>query len=184
MRAAVLALIVVLLTGPTDPAHASTEEAWAALRAGGAVALIRHARAPGTGDPPGFRLGDCATQRNLSDEGRRQAAELGALFTARGVPVGRVLSSGWCRADETARLAFGGAERWAPLDSFFADRTEAEPRTAALREAVAAWAGPGTLVLVTHQVNVTGLTGIVPREGEVVVVRPHDGRVAVVGRVP
>jgi phosphohistidine phosphatase SixA len=184
MRAAVLALIVVLLTGPAAPAHASAEEAWAALRAGGAVALIRHARAPGTGDPPGFRLGDCATQRNLSDEGRRQAAELGALFTARGVPVGRVLSSGWCRADETARLAFGRAERWAPLDSFFADRTEADPRTAALREAVKAWAGPGTLVLVTHQVNVTALTGIVPREGEVVVVRPQGDRVAVVGRVP
>jgi phosphohistidine phosphatase SixA len=183
MTRALLVLLVVLLLGPSA-ASASPDAAWTALREGGAVALIRHARAPGTGDPPGFRLGDCATQRNLSDEGRRQAVELGRLFADRGVPVGRVLTSGWCRADETARLAFGAADRWPALDSFFADRAEAEPRTSALREAVAAWAGPGTLILVTHQVNITALTGIVPREGEVVVLAVRDGGFTVVGRVP
>jgi phosphohistidine phosphatase SixA len=183
MPRALLALLVALLVGPPT-ASASPEAAWTALREGGAVALIRHARAPGTGDPAGFRLGDCATQRNLSDEGRRQAVDLGRLFADRGVPVGRVLTSGWCRAGETARLAFGTADRWPPLDSVFSDRAEAGPRTAALREAVGAWAGPGTLVLVTHQVNITALTGIVPREGEVVVLAVRDGGFTVVGRVP
>lgn len=179
-----LAVILVLCAVAPAAARATTDAAWAALREGGAVALIRHARAPGTGDPPGFRPDDCATQRNLSDEGRDQARRLGRTFADRGIVVARVLTSGWCRAAETARLAFGTAERWPPLDSFFADRAEADGRTRALHAAVAEWTGPGVLVLVTHQVNITGLTGIVPREGEVVVVRSQDGVPVVVGRVP
>ncbi|GJD48556.1 hypothetical protein OPKNFCMD_1278 [Methylobacterium crusticola] len=160
------------------------EAAWAALRADGAVAILRHARAPGGGDPPGFRLGDCTTQRNLADEGRAQARRIGAAFRARGVAVGRVLSSRWCRALETARLAFGEATREEPtLDSFFSDQAAAEPQTRAVREILAGWRGSGALVLVTHQVNVTALTGAVPAEGEVLVLRPGPGGAAVVGRL-
>jgi phosphohistidine phosphatase SixA len=147
------------------PARA-TEAAWDALRAGGTVALIRHALAPGTGDPPGFVLEDCATQRNLSDEGRAQAARLGEAFRAHGVAVDRVLSSGWCRCLDTAVLAFGAAEAWAPLHSFFGDAGTGSAQTAEVRAGVAAWAGPGALVLVTHQVDITALTGIVPDSGE------------------
>ncbi|MBI5258081.1 MAG: histidine phosphatase family protein [Burkholderiales bacterium] len=87
-------------------------------QAGGGVLMLRHALAPGTFDPPGFRLGDCATQRNLDDEGRRQARHLGAWCAAHKLRPTRVRSSPWCRCLETATLAFGDrAEPWAALGS-------------------------------------------------------------------
>ena len=90
---------------------------WQTLRAGGVVAVLRHARAPGAGDPPAFKLGDCATQRNLSGEGREQARRIGAQFVAYGIVVGRVLSSEWCRCLETARIAFAHPiEHFPPLN--------------------------------------------------------------------
>lgn len=175
-----LALLMFAFAGPAS----ATEAAWESLRAGGTVALIRHARAPGTGDPPGFRLEDCSTQRNLSDEGRAQARRLGDTLQSRGVTVARALSSRWCRALDTARLAFGNTMLpFAPLDSFFGDRkTEAE-QTRAVREDIARWQGPGVLALVTHQVNITALTGIFPAEGEMIVLRPRADGFDVVGRI-
>ena len=155
----------------------------AALRQPGAVALIRHARAPGTGDPAGFRLGDCATQRNLSDEGRAQARRLGEALRSRGIAVSRVLSSEWCRTRDTAMLAFGAAEAFTALNSFFSDRTDEPAQSDAARATIGAWRGDGVLMMVTHQVNITALTGIVLREGEIVVVRGRDGRVVVEGRI-
>lgn len=162
---------------------AAQDAAWEALKTDGAVAILRHARAPGTGDPPGFRLEDCATQRNLSEEGRAQARRIGAAFRREGVRVGAVLASRWCRGLDTARLAFGEATPFPPLDSFFAAGDRAA-QTAALRERIGAWRGPGALVLVTHQVNITALTEVFPAEGEVLALRRRaDGEIAVVGRV-
>ena len=89
----------------------------ARLREGGVVIAFRHARAPGTFDPPGFRLGDCRTQRNLDDEGRAQARRIGAWFDARGLKPARLRSSPWCRCLETATLAFGRPEAWPALAS-------------------------------------------------------------------
>src|SRR5688572_11503466 len=160
--------------------------AWDALEAGGHVALIRHADAPGTGDPPSFELGDCSTQRNLSAGGQAQAARLGAAFRTNGVTVDQVLSSGWCRCIETATIAFGTAEVWPPLHSFFRDAGTEAAQTAEVRARVAAWEGPGTLVLVTHQVNITALTDIFPAAGEIVVLAPAGERgfgFSIVGRV-
>ena len=160
--------------------------AWDALREGGRVALIRHADAPGTGDPPNFVLEDCSTQRNLSEGGKAQAARLGAAFRANGVSVGQVLTSGWCRCIETATIAFGTAEVWPALHSFFRDAGTEAAQTAEVRARVAAWGGPGTLVLVTHQVNVTALTDIFPAAGEVIVLAPEAERgfgFSIVGRV-
>jgi phosphohistidine phosphatase SixA len=169
------------------PAQANeAEAAWGALRAGGKLVLIRHALAPGTGDPPGFVLEDCATQRNLSDEGRAQAARIGEAFRANGVAVDRVLSSGWCRCSETAVLAFGAVEVWPPLHSFFQDSSSGPAQTAEVGAAVAAWAGPGTLVMVTHQVNITALTGVFPGSGEVIALEPapdQSAGFAIVGRL-
>jgi len=179
-----VALVIITLTGWAHTAWAS-EEAWRALRQGGTVALFRHARAPGTGDPANFRLHDCSTQRNLSDEGRRQAQRIGDQFRARQVPVERVLSSRWCRALDTARLAFGAsAQPSAPLDSFFSERDQEPAQTQALRQIIEDWRSTGVLVLVTHQVNITALTGIFPSEGEMLVLRPRaDSRFDVIGRV-
>jgi phosphohistidine phosphatase SixA len=170
------ALAVATLFFPLDrsaTAGAQTmETGWDALRAGGRVALIRHALAPGTGDPANFVLDDCATQRNLSDEGQGQSARIGDAFRANGVTVDQVLSSGWCRCVDTAVLAFGAAEVWPPLNSFFRDGSTEPAQTAEVRARVAAWAGSGTLVMVTHQVNITALIGIFPGSGEVIVLDP------------
>jgi phosphohistidine phosphatase SixA len=180
-RCAALLLILLASAGPAP----ASDAAWEALRQGGAVALLRHARAPGTGDPPGFRLEDCATQRNLSAEGREQARRIGEAFRERGLRVARVLSSRWCRALDTARLGFGdAAEPFPSLDSFFGDRATEAAQTRAIRDLVSGWRGEGgILALVTHQVNVTALTGLFPSEGEVLVLRPKGDGFEVVGRV-
>ena len=173
------------LAGRASAALEAAGSAWDALREGGRVALIRHADAPGTGDPPSFVLEDCSTQRNLSEGGKAQAARLGAAFRANGVSVDQVLTSGWCRCIETATIAFGTAEVWPPLHSFFQDTGTEEAQTDEVRARVAAWGGPGTLVLVTHQVNITALTDIFPAAGEIIVLAPSErgSGFSIVGRV-
>lgn len=171
------------------PAARAADEAWAALARGGHAALMRHAETvPGTGDPPGFRLEDCGTQRNLSEAGRRQAARLGEAFRARGVRVGRVLSSQWCRCLDTGTMMGLGPVEAAPaaLNSFFAGQGSAQAATAALRALLAGLPREGPIaVLVTHQVNVTALTGVFPAMGETLVLRlDGEGRFPVVGRIP
>ena len=167
------------------PALAS-DAVWEGLRGGGHVVLIRHAATePGVGDPPGFRLEDCATQRNLSEAGRAEARRIGAVFRQRGIPVQRVLSSRWCRCLETAQLAFDRVEPWPALDSFFANRSREHEQTRAVRALVAEPFTGGNLILVTHQVNITALTGIVPAPGEIVVLAPKPGGATeIVGRLP
>ena len=161
------------------------EDSWAALRRGGHVAIMRHALAPGTGDPPGFRLDDCATQRNLSAAGRTQASRVGAAFRAHDVRPTRVLSSRWCRCLETARLLdLGEVEPFAPLDSFYEDRAAGPAQTEQALAALLDLPPTETWVLVTHQVNVTALTGVYPRSGQVVVARAGPGGLSVLGRLP
>jgi len=153
-----------------------SEEAWAALLKGGHVALIRHGNAPPGygGDPPGFKIDDCKTQRNLDEQGRGEARALGQAFRNRGVRVDRILSSPWCRCLETARLMAVGAveESWALVP----DRDPSSPvRLLELKQIVSAWRGPGTLVLVTHAFTVRALLGFLPIQGETVVLRPGTG---------
>lgn len=185
-------LLTLVLAWPATPGAAAGGAAEAALlaqlREGGHVLLVRHAATvPGTGDPPGFRLDDCATQRNLSDAGRAEARRLGEHLRAAGIPVAEVRSSAWCRSLDTARLAFEPdltVQHWAPLDSFFRGQGDADSQTRAARTEAARVPGDANWVWVTHQVNITALTGIHPAMGEVVVVRPAvagDG-VTVVGR--
>lgn len=147
--------------------------------------VMRHATTePGIGDPPGFRLDGCATQRNLSEAGREEARRIGAAFRARGIPIGRVLSSRWCRCLETAGLAFGTVEPWPPLDSFFDDRSRGGDQTRAVRHVVGGRAAKGNLILVTHQVNIRALTGLFPAPGEMIILMPQgDGSFRVAGRL-
>lgn len=147
-------------------------------------AILRHAIAPGTGDPPDFTLGDCTTQRNLDARGRDQARAIGTAFRDAGIAVDRVLTSQWCRSAETAELLdLGEVREEAALNSFFADRSTRAAQTAATRALLAALPAQETAVLVSHQVNITALTGVYPRSGEVVILRiGDDGRVTAVGR--
>jgi len=185
------ALAISLVIAPALAADES-KAAWDALVRGGHIALIRHANAPGPslgqgGDPPGFKIDDCRTQRNLDESGRTQAKALGEAFRLHGVRVDRIQSSPWCRCMDTARLmAVGGVETsWALVPS--TDRNPNAP--AALRtltDMVANWRGPGTLVLVTHGLTVRALIGIVPSQAEIVVLKPTTGSESgphVVGRI-
>ncbi|MEY3733666.1 MAG: hypothetical protein RL347_1025 [Actinomycetota bacterium] len=185
--AVALAVGLTLLTAPSTSAQAA--DIWQTLREGrGYAVLLRHAIAPGTGDPAGFRLGDCSTQRNLSVEGRRQAIAIGAQWRRERLPVDRVLTSRWCRARDTARLLVVGEVRAYPaLDSSFtvSDAT-ASRRTAKVRALIQRHRGQaGVLVLVGHQVNITDLTGVAPPSGGAVVVKANpDGSLRVVGTLP
>lgn len=182
-----LGLLLALVAAPSA-AQDNVEAAWAALAHDG-VALIRHGEAPGpAGDPPGFRLDDCATQRNLSDAGRAQAAALGETIRRHAIAIGRVFSSQWCRTRETAALlALGPVEPLPVLDNLFGRRDAAADQTRAVRAVIAAWRGPGALVMVTHGVNILPFAGFNPAEAELVVVEPRpesgDG-LRVVGRIP
>jgi phosphohistidine phosphatase SixA len=169
-------LLILAATLAARPAAAQADPL-ERLRAGGLAVVMRHARTePGTGDPPGFRLDDCSTQRNLSAAGREQARAIGEALRAARVPVDRVLSSRWCRCLETARLlGLGEVEPFPPIDSFFEDRSRRAAQTGAVRDFLRGWRGPGNVVMVTHQVNVTALTGVFPRSGEAVVVAVPDG---------
>lgn len=188
LRACTFSIVITLaLVGL--PAPASAQDIWQTLREGrGYAVLMRHALAPGTGDPPGFRLGNCSTQRNLSPEGRRQAIAIGAQWRRERVPVDRVLTSRWCRARDTARLlAVGKVDSYAALDSSFtvsdavADRRTSKVRALIQRHRSAT----GVLVLVGHQVNITDLTGVVPSSGSAVVVKAKaDGSLRIVGTLP
>src|SRR2546422_2149436 len=115
-RLALAALAILLIAAPVAAADDS-REAWAALVNGSHVALVRHGNAPPGygGDPPGFKIDDCATQRNMDERGRAQARAVGEAFRQHGVIVDKVLSSPWCRCLETARLmALGPVEdTWA-----------------------------------------------------------------------
>lgn len=180
-----LACLGLLL--PIAAACAETDEAalWAALREGGHVALMRHAIAPGVGDPAGFRLDDCTTQRKLSAQGRAQARAIGERFRANGIATAAVFSSQWCRCLDTAReLALGEAVAFPGLNSFFADRGEEARHTAAVRALIGERArSPLPLVLVTHQVNITALTGVFPASGEIIVLRVDGDTPSVAGRI-
>jgi phosphohistidine phosphatase SixA len=161
---------------------------WAALQKRGAIVLFRHALAPGGGDPPGFTAGDCSTQRNLSDEGRIQAKRIGQTLRDKGVKVQAVWHSEWCRTRDTAQLAFPELREPAikaepAFNSFFSDRSTEPAQTAAAKAMLLNWRGPGALVVVTHQVNITQLTEIFPQSGEGIVLMREGKQLRVVGRL-
>jgi broad specificity phosphatase PhoE len=168
------------------PATGSADEAlWSLLKDGGQVVLIRHTiTTPGAGDPPGMRLDECSTQRNLSDEGRRHARRIGEAFRSRAIPVQRVLSSRWCRCLETARLAFGNAEVSHALGNLFGRPQNRDKQVEAMKRLVSEPPERGNNVLVSHGSTILALTGISPGTGEMVLVTPQgEGRFAVAGRL-
>lgn len=181
--AVALALALALLS--LSASARADEPLWALLKAGGQVILVRHAiTTPGVGDPPGMRLDDCASQRNLTDAGRAHARRLGDAFRARGIAVDRLLSSPWCRCLETARLAWGPAEVWPPLGNLYGRSERQAEQVREMRALVSERRAGGALVLVSHGSTISALTGISPDPAEMVIVTPQGGgRFGVAGRL-
>jgi len=187
-RAALLAILFLGALAVARPADAD-DALWALLKNGRQIVLVRHAVTTAeVGDPPGFKLNDCATQRNLTEAGRADARRLGEAFRGHSVPVGRVLSSPWCRCLETARLAFGGdAEVSRPLSNLYG-RSEASARQVREMETlIATWrpeGAGGNLVMVSHGSTILALTGISVEPAEMVVLTPRAGeRFKIAGRL-
>jgi phosphohistidine phosphatase SixA len=145
-----------------------------ALAAGGHVAIVRHGlTTPGVGDPEGFRLDQCATQRNLIEQGRAEARALGRLLREHQVKIERVLSSEWCRCLETAKLMdVGKAETLPALNNLYGRTEQREGQLREMRAVISAWKGSGTLILVSHGSTIGALTGIHPAMAEGVVLAP------------
>lgn len=155
---------------------------WRYAREGGNVMLMRHAQTvSGVGDPLGFTLDDCSTQRNLSVSGRAFAPALGRAFASQGVRLDAVRSSAWCRCQDTARLAFEphqphypSHDVWPALNSFFQGQGNKERQTAEVFERIREQPEGHNWMLVTHQVNIAALTGQGTRMGEVLLCRMPD----------
>lgn len=145
---------------------------------GGRVLMIRHAYAPGSGDPDNFQIGDCATQRNLNGAGRKQARRIGAWLRAEGITTARVYTSQWCRCRETAELiGLGPVTDLPALNSFYERPRDREPNLAALGDFFARQPANGPLVvLVTHYVTIVGITGEAVSSGEGVLLRMQGTR--------
>lgn len=180
-------LVVVFLAWVTFavPAHAN-DTLWSLLKSGGQVVLMRHTvTTPGVGDPDGMTLNDCSTQRNLTDEGRAHATRIGQAFRTRGVTVGEVLSSPWCRCLDTARLAFGSSPQVSTaLSNLFGQSEQKGLQVEQLKSLISRKPRSGNVVLVTHGSTIQSVIGINPAVGEMVVISPKDGgQFAVAGRL-
>jgi broad specificity phosphatase PhoE len=159
-RAFFYALWLVFALLPARELWAADALALAELSQPGRVLMLRHAYAPGTGDPPNFRLDDCTTQRNLDARGRAQAAALGERLAQAGITRAKVYSSQWCRCMETARLLkLGTVEALPALNSFYERDDERAGRVAALRRFLASLPADGPpVILVTHQFTINAFT--------------------------
>lgn len=171
-----------LLIVAVGAAAAEPDRLVEAIKTGGHVLLIRHANAPGSGDPDHFRIGDCSTQRNLDDRGRIQSRRIGQWLRQRGVASARIYASQWCRCLETAALiGLGPVAELPALNSFYERPQDREPNLAALRAFLAEQPADGPLiVLVTHFVTISAITGEGVSSGEGVVAR-LDGEGGVEG---
>jgi len=178
---------------PAAAAPASFDATIRALNEDGRVILMRHVQTvPGVGDPKGFRLEDCATQRNLNQEGFDQARRLGKSLREAGVRIGRVLVSQWCRADDTARLILKAAgqdsvarEPFPALNNVWDDDSRIDQQVADIRAAIAGWRGPGVLLMVSHGVTIRPVTGRSAPQGGFFVLQPEaDGFVIVAEGAP
>lgn len=167
-------LCIFLMLIGASPVMAQTALA-SALQDGQHILLMRHADAPGFGDPPNYQLNDCNTQRNLGDLGRKQAKEIGHWLSKQGISQAEVFSSPWCRCIDTARLLKKGNVTIEPaLGSFFDNSSQADVQTKNLIKLIAKvrQKNPHTpIIMVTHQVNIGAFTGQSVASGEMILVK-------------
>ena len=183
-RALVRLLITTMVFAVIPTVSVADDDIWQQLATGGHIILMRHALAPGIGDPPEFQRDDCATQRNLSDQGRQDAIAMGDMFRQRKIPIDAVYSSHWCRCIDTGQLMSLGEVQTAPwLDSFFlpTERQARSTRTQQAMDFIQRWSGAGNLLLITHQVNITALVNRTIGSGDMVVVRQAANGLQVIG---
>lgn len=162
--------------------HAS-EKDWQIAAEGNKIILIRHSIAPGGGDPEGFNLRDCKTQRNLSIEGIKQSKKIGELFKEKKVPIDKVLSSEWCRCKDTAYYAFGTYKIFKPLNSTFTPpfNSNEEKQVREIKNYVRKWESKNkNLILVTHYSIINALTNSFPSSGELILI---NRKFKVLGRI-
>ncbi len=146
---------------------------WDPAKDGDKIILIRHSKAPGSGDPSGFKIKDCKTQRNLNQEGILQSIKIGKLFKKNKINIDQVLSSQWCRCKDTAKYAFRKYKEFSALNSTFQSPYDknAKAQLKELKEYIQKWNGNGgNLILVTHYVIISAITDVAPRSGEIVII--------------
>ena len=169
MKKIILSLIFLCLFGQGSSANS---DIITSLQEGKKLVFIRHALAPGGGDPKGFKINDCKTQRNLNRSGVNQSKKIGKLFKKNKVPIDQVLSSQWCRCKDTAKYAFGEYKEFTALNSTFQssfNKNEAS-QLKEIYNFVGKWNGNGkNLVLITHYSIITAVTNAVPSSGEIVI---------------
>ena len=169
MRKVFLILILGLLNFQTNVF--SSDKIVNQLKNGGNIIFIRHAIAPGNGDPDNFDLRDCSTQRNLSKNGIEQSKKIGEFFKDNKIKVEKVLSSEWCRCKDTAKFAFKNFEVFSSLNSFydakFADKKEEQIKN--LKKYIKEWKGEDNLVLITHYVVILAVLDKGASSGEILI---------------
>ena len=141
------------------------------LKQGGKLIFIRHAIAPGGGDPINFDIKKCSTQRNLSDSGRKQAKEIGSFFKNNNILIDKVYSSEWCRCKETALIAFNEFQTENFLNSFFSSKfaKNKDSQIEKLKEFINIWDGKNNVIFVTHYVVISEILNYAPSSGEIVI---------------
>ena len=141
------------------------------LKKGGNLIFIRHAYAPGGGDPNNFNINDCKTQRNLSNTGREQAKKIGSFFKDNNIPIEKVYSSEWCRCKETALIAFNKFETKFFLNSFFSSKfaQNKDSQIKKFKRFIRNWDGKNNLIFVTHYVVIYEILGYAPSSGEIII---------------
>jgi phosphohistidine phosphatase SixA len=164
-------LFIIFITLPSMIKADLNKNLISELKEGGKVIFIRHAYAPGGGDPYNFDINDCDSQRNLSYNGKLQATKIGNLFKKNKIPIHRVISSEWCRCKETAFLSFKNFETKNFLNSFFSLKfsKNRNKQMKELKKYIEEWKGEGNLVLVTHYVVILEALGYAPSSGEIVI---------------
>ena len=141
------------------------------LQSGGNIIFIRHALAPGTGDPENIDLNDCETQRNLNDKGIEQSKLIGDFFKNNNIPIDQVLSSEWCRCKDTARYAFDEFNTFKALNSFYDEKffKNKKKQINNLKKFIDKWNGKKNLIFVTHYVVILEMLGIGTNSSELVI---------------
>ena len=164
--------ILIFISFLLLPSAYANEAAWSLLEEGGKIVFIRHAYAPGGGDPDNFVIEDCSTQRNLNQQGINQSISIGQEFANRDIPIQQVYSSQWCRCKDTASYAFGDYQELNSLNSTFEGkyRQNHQRQMNELKALIASWDDTeGNLILVTHYVIIGGVLGHYPSSGELVI---------------